>query len=143
MQTVALVNGEFHTLYDGTLHSFDNKPARITKHAMYWYYYGKIHRDNEPAIIYANDNKEWLQFGEWHRQDDLPTHEYKDGTRMWFSGLHLHRLTGPAIELPNGGRRWYVNGQLHGSPAITDDICEHWYHHGQHIKTIFHEWVIL
>ena len=51
-----------------------------------WYKEGKYHRDDGPAVEFANGHKEWLKEGERHRDD------------------------GPAIELADGYKSWYLNG---------------------------------
>ena len=52
----------------------------------YWFLNGKRHRENGPAIEYANEDRVW-----------------------WLNGK-LHRENGPAIEFPNGSKWWYLNG---------------------------------
>ena len=51
---------------------------------------GKIHRDNGPAIEWADGLKEWYMHNERHRKD------------------------GPAIEEADGTRFWYLNGECYG-----------------------------
>ena len=51
-----------------------------------WYLNGKRHREDGPAIEYANGNKEWHLNGKCHRED------------------------GPAIEYAYGDKAWYLNG---------------------------------
>ena len=53
-----------------------------------WYKGDKLHRDDGPAIEYANGDKEW----------------YKDGK--------CHRDNGPAIERAYGEKYWYENGKF-------------------------------
>lgn len=48
---------------------------------------GEFHRDNGPAIEYANGDKTWYQNGK------------------------LHRLDGPAIEFVNGYKSWSYRGK--------------------------------
>lgn len=46
-----------------------------------------------------------------------------DGSRRWTDTQgRLHRIGAPAVESPDGGRRWYANGQCHriDGPAVTD-----------------------
>jgi antitoxin component YwqK of YwqJK toxin-antitoxin module len=42
------------------------------------------------------------------------------GAKRWFLNSKLHRLDGPAVELPDGTKEWYLNGKLHreGGPAV-------------------------
>jgi hypothetical protein len=36
-----------------------------------------------------------------------------DGSKHWFlNGVGRHREDGPAIELPNGTKFWYLNGKV-------------------------------
>ena len=48
-----------------------------------WYQEGKLHRDDGPAIEYANGTKKWYQEGKLHR-DDGPAIEYANGTKNWY-----------------------------------------------------------
>ena len=54
-----------------------------------WYYNSdnQLHRENGPAIEYANGEKWWFQNGQ------------------------LHRTDGPAIEWANGTGEWWINGK--------------------------------
>jgi hypothetical protein len=52
-----------------------------------WYLNGKRHREDGPAVEWANGDKYWYLNGQFHRED------------------------GPAIEWANGGKSWYLNGQ--------------------------------
>lgn len=56
--------------------------------AKFWYFKGKVHRENGPSI------------------------EYPDGTKIWYRDGKLHREDGPAIEFSNGIKSWYLNGKL-------------------------------
>jgi hypothetical protein len=47
---------------------------------------GKLHREDGPALEFANGDKEW-----------------------WIDGK-LHRLDGPAVEWADGAKEWWVNG---------------------------------
>jgi hypothetical protein len=53
----------------------------------FWYFNGKLHREEGPAIEGANGSKAW------HLNDEL------------------HREDGPAIEWANGSKAWYLNGE--------------------------------
>ena len=50
-----------------------------------WYLDGKYHREDGPAIIYANGSQYWCLNGEYHRED------------------------GPAVIGANGYQAWYLN----------------------------------
>ena len=56
--------------------------------SIYWYNNNnRLHREDGPAIEYANGNKYWYLNGKPHRED------------------------GPAIECANGYKCWYLNGK--------------------------------
>jgi hypothetical protein len=48
-----------------------------------WYKNGKLHRDDGPAVEFANGDKGWYRNGQFHR-DDGPALEYADGTKRWY-----------------------------------------------------------
>ena len=53
----------------------------------YWYFNGKLHREDGPAVEYVSGTKHWYLNGERHRED------------------------GPAIEFISGNKYWYLNGK--------------------------------
>jgi hypothetical protein len=59
--------------------------------------------------IYDNGNKTWYLDGKCHREDG-PAIEFADGSKRWYLNGKLHREDGPAIELANGSKFWYLNG---------------------------------
>ena len=38
---------------------------------------------------------------------------YNSGTVAWFEYGRRHRIGAPAIEYPDGGEEWYIDGRLH------------------------------
>lgn len=48
-----------------------------------WFKNNKLHRDTDPAIIYANGTKVWYKKGDRHRLDG-PAVENRDGTKYWY-----------------------------------------------------------
>jgi hypothetical protein len=75
----------------------------------FWYRAGKWHREDGPAIEWANGDKQWYRNGKCHREDG-PAVEWADGTRFWYQDDDLHREDGPAIEWANGRKEWYLDG---------------------------------
>jgi len=45
----------------------------------------------------------------FHRENG-PAVEYADGTKLWLHNGNRHRDNGPAFEFANGEKRWYLNG---------------------------------
>ena len=70
---------------------------------------GKLHREDGPAIEYANGPKEWWQNGQLHRIDG-PAVEWTSGTKEWYQDGHLHRTGGAAIEYADGDKWWFIDG---------------------------------
>jgi len=52
----------------------------------------------------------WYLNDQRHREDG-PAVEWADGDKYWYLNDQLHREDGPAIEHANGGKDWYLNGQ--------------------------------
>ena len=68
------------------------------------------HREDGPAVEYADGTKSWWVNGKRHREDG-PAIEWADGTKEWWVDGKRHRLDGPAIENSDGSKEWYVNGR--------------------------------
>jgi len=88
---------------------------------------------NEYTVkVYPNGNKEWYLNGKLHREDG-PAVEWADGVKLWYLNDKLHREDGPAIERANGDKEWYLNGKLHREDGPTvewaDDV-KLWYLNG-------------
>ena len=76
---------------------------------------------NSTLTIDALGDKRWyLPNGNLHREDG-PAVEYADGTKEWYLNGQRHREDGPAIEYANGDKRWYLNDK-----QMTEDEFENW-----------------
>ena len=75
-----------------------------------WYLNDKLHREDGPAIEYADGSKEWYLKGKLHREDG-PAVEWADGDRHWYLNGKRHREDGPAYECSDGYKWWYLNGE--------------------------------
>ena len=108
----------------------------LNKKGNFWYKNSLYHRDDDlPAIEYKNGTKEWYQNGNCHRDNYLPAVEYKNGTKEWYKNGKLHRDGDlPAIQCNNGKKFWYQNGKLHRDgdlPAIEyNNGIKYWYKNG-------------
>ena len=67
-----------------------------------------------------------------HREDG-PAVEYADGGKSWYKDNELHREDGPAVEYPDGSKEWYVNGKRHreDGPAIDGALAKSWWVNGK------------
>ena len=94
-----------------------NSPARdqpeglvIAKNgAKRWYKNGRLHREDGPAIEYADGTKAWYFYGEMHREGG-PAYEGVNGHKEWWSLDKLHRTDGPAVVRPDGSMEWRIGG---------------------------------
>ena len=84
---------------------------KVTKGGTHCYYNnaGELHRDNGPAVIWADGTKFWYQNGLRHRTDG-PAIEWANGTKEWFQNGQRHCIDGVAIDYANGCKRWLIHG---------------------------------
>ena len=88
-----------------------------------YYVNGKSHREDGPAVKYADGTKKWRLNGICHRIDG-PAIEWYDGDKDWYLNGKRHREDGPATEWYNGNKYWYLNDKCYGS---NDDFTnESW-----------------
>jgi len=80
-----------------------------------------LHREDGPAVEYADGTKQWCQNGKFHRIDG-PAIECPNGTKAWYQNGKYHRTDGPAIEYWNGEKLYCLNGKHY--PDIKTD--EEW-----------------
>ena len=76
-----------------------------------WYYNsaGQLHRDEGPAIEYADGSKSWYQNDQYHRTDG-PAIDWTCGRKEWYQNGQKHRTDGPAIIFEDGDKFSYING---------------------------------
>ena len=84
---------------------------------------GQLHREDGPAIVLANGNKEWYRNGLRHR-DVGPAVERANGYKEWWHYGLLHRTGGPAIEYTTGDRRWFLNGDEYTAHDYRDALVK-------------------
>lgn len=69
-----------------------------------------LHREDGPAIEYADGSKSWYLNGKLHREDG-PAVLSQFGGKLWYQNGKLHREDGPAVECSDGVKYWYINGE--------------------------------
>jgi hypothetical protein len=74
-----------------------------------WYLNDQLHREDGPAVEYADGSKLWYLNGQCHREDG-PAIE-ASGSKLWHLNGKRHREDGPAVEGADGGKEWWLNGQ--------------------------------
>ena len=70
-----------------------------------------LHRENGPAVEYADGDKYWFINGKEHREDG-PAIEKANGDKFWFINGKNHRENGPACEYANGDKSWCLNDKI-------------------------------
>ena len=79
--------------------------------SIFWYNENdQFHREDGPAIEWADGSKQWFINGKHHREDG-PAIEGSYGDKYWFINNKLHREDGPAVDCANGYKKWYINGE--------------------------------
>lgn len=77
-----------------------------------WLLNGHRHREDGPAVIYADGTQFWYINNKLHREDG-PAVIYSSGTQFWYLNGERHREDGPAAIWALGTMRWYLNGKLY------------------------------
>jgi len=122
---------EHWRLPNGSLHRENNLPAKeYTDGTQKWFFNGKLHRTNGPAIEWANGDKYWylegIRYSKEEYNEKVKTIStckiYENGDKRWrLPNGKLHRENDlPAAEWLNGSKFWYVNGLNHrtNGPAV-------------------------
>ena len=74
---------------------------------------------SEPIMEIDEDGtKRWSLSGELHREDG-PAIEYANGSKFWCINGELHREDGPAIELASGYKEWWLSGCQYSKEEYT------------------------
>jgi hypothetical protein len=55
--------------------------------------------------------KWWYNSKNQIHRDDGPAIEYADGSKFWYINGNCHREDGPAWENSDGTKKWYINGK--------------------------------
>ena len=103
---------------------------------VHWYWRGQLHREDGPAVEWADGSKVWYRNGQCHREDG-PAVEYTSGSKAWYRNGLRHRDDGPAVEWADGSKSWYRNGLLHrdDGPAIEyASGKKEWWRDGEEIE---------
>ena len=105
-------DGTIEWYKEGTtqLHREDGPAIEYADGSKRWYVNGELHREDGPAIELSNDTKEWYVNNKLHREDG-PATELYNGTKYWSVNGKRHREDGPAVEYANGTKYWYINDE--------------------------------
>ena len=64
----------------------------------------------ESKCINQYGTKLWWLYGKLHREDG-PALEHINGEKWWYINGLLHREDDPAVECPNGSKQWWLNAK--------------------------------
>jgi len=73
-------------------------------------YWDELPKDYTGIIENTIGDKAWFLNGKYHREDG-PAVEYANGDKFWYLNGKPHRVDGPAAEYTNGDKFWYLNGK--------------------------------
>mgnify|MGYP001809903921 CR=1 FL=1 len=86
--------------------------------------------------VFDNGGKEWFLNGQLHR-DDGPAIEYADGAKSWYKEGKLHREDGPAVEYADGSNAYYCNGTYCGIKSpFNNSLWKEYVRQKQYAKQI-------
>lgn len=77
---------------------------------IFYYKNNKRHREDGPAVIWNNGDREWWLNDRLHRDNDKPAVIQCMGLKQWCQFGKLHREDGPAVINPSGERKFFING---------------------------------
>ncbi len=77
------------------------------KYHMQYTLFGKLHRNQLPAMIYTTGEFWWYYNGQLHRVDG-PAIVYAHGGQIWYRNGQLYRDDRPAVVCGNRYRPWYL-----------------------------------
>jgi hypothetical protein len=79
-------------------------------------------------------NKRWFNESGFLHRIEGPAVEMSDGTKCWYINGKLHRKDGPARIESNGNKEWWINGECHredGPARIESNGNKEWWIHGR------------
>ena len=104
-------NGDEYWFNEEEQRHRENGPAVICSDGDKQYYInGKRHREDGPAVICYSGTKKYYINGKRHREDG-PAVIYSDGTKEYWINGKYHREDGPAVIWSNGHKEYYINGK--------------------------------
>ena len=103
---------------EGQLHRIGGPAIEWSDGTKKWFLNGEYHRIGGPAIEHPDGYKEWYIEGKKLTEEEFNSHFYctidSDGNKRWRNKEgRLHREDGPAVELSDGYKAWFLEGQRH------------------------------
>ena len=105
-----MIDLEYHKQLEATVSDMEDQ-LLVTKDELF-----RLKEKYVPKMsVDANGTKKWCLHGKRHREDG-PAVEYADGTKHWWFHGKRHREDGPAIEWADGTKQWWLHGK-----QVTED----------------------
>ena len=120
---------------------------KVDNHSMAWYNENKkLHRVDAPAVMFENGDELWYYEGKRHREDGPAVKLY--GKVEYHIHGELHREDGPAMLYADGSEYWFLHGKRHNlnGPAVIIKNPEHkeyWIHGVQYSENEFGFWAAM
>ena len=97
----------------GQLHREEGPAIIWADGSMEWWQNGQRHCIGGPAVEWGDGTREWYQNGVRHREDGPAYVGYRESVKEWWQRGLKHRIDGPAIEYANGYQEWWLNGNTY------------------------------
>ena len=95
------------------------KSELLTKERIVYYNSsGEYHREDGPAVIYADGDQLWYINNKFHREDG-PAVTWANGNQYWWINGKRHREYGPAVTWADGDQEWWINGEYVTDKVVT------------------------
>jgi hypothetical protein len=76
-------------------------------------------KEQPKCAIDQYGNIEWLLHGKQHREDG-PAVEWAEGTKEWWIQGKRHREDGPAVEWTGEDKEWFLHGEMVHPETLVD-----------------------
>ncbi len=96
----------------------------MTKHKKAEWYCNGCNLPDGPCID-SDGNICHIKNGKWHREDG-PAVEWANGDKFWCINDRYHRDGGPAKEFASGHKEWWVNGKWHRTKKAYLEASKIW-----------------
>ena len=86
-----------------------------------WKLDGQYHREDGPAVKWADGTEFYLLNGEFHREDG-PAVKYADGSEFYYIDGQYHREDGPAVKYADGKEEYWLNNKQYSKEEFDKII---------------------
>jgi hypothetical protein len=80
--------------------------------------------ENKNGLYYKKNTKEWYLNGKLHREDG-PAVEFANGVKQWYQNGKRHREDGPAVEHMDGNKEYCLNDKRYSQEEFEEKSIEY------------------